>query len=286
MKEIKQLIVLIVIGVILVGCGSSDKPKPTPPPALVPTPVTPPSEIVDIEMVDVPAGEFTMGCDSSDSACQTNNSIRKVYLDAYKIDKYKVTYRRYQECLDAGECTPLFAGSGCNAGMEWNADHPVNCVNFQQAKTYCEYDNKTIPTEAQWAKAARGIDARRYPWGNEAPSCDLAVINRKVAGNSMGPGCGAGTTQPVGSKPQGASPYGAMDMAGNLFEWTADWFDENVHQNTVYENPMGPAHGEHKVLRGSSWLMRTDDGIASVIRSGYSPLGQGYVVGFRCVSDS
>lgn len=292
LKVIKSLALITLVSTVLVGCGSGGKsaseikkPVPTVPPP-TPKPPTPPADIVDIEVVNVPAGEFTMGCNNADPACQTDNSVRKVYLDAYKIDKYKVTYRRYQECLDAGDCTPLFEGSGCNAGMKWNSNHPVNCVNYQQAKTFCEFDKKQLPTEAQWAKAARGTDARKYPWGHELPSCDLAVINRKTEGSAMGPGCGSGTTQPVGSKPKGASPYGVMDMAGNLFEWTADWYSESYHKTAERSNPKGPHSGEHKVLRGSSWLMRTDNGISSVIRSGYSPLGQGYVVGFRCASDT
>ena len=281
--------------ICLQGCNSSNnEEKPTPPitptPPVAPAPPVvpaPPEKVDDTEIVNIPAGEFTMGCNADDySSCELNKPARKVYLDAYSIDKYKVTYRRYQECIDAGTCTALFAGGGCNANMEWNSDHPVNCVDYNQASTFCEFEAKRLPTEAEWEKAARGTDGRKYPWGNDAPSCALAVINKKTDGNIMGPGCGAGTTQPIATKPKGASPYGVMGMAGNLFEWTSDWFSDGDFAQSSTENPTGPKTGEHKVLRGSSWLMRTDDGIASVVRSGYSPLGQGYVVGFRCASSA
>lgn len=295
---IQLTFIYVLISISLAGCNSDKKSKkpiePVQPAPIVTSPVTPPAPpitspvaIVDTETIDIPAGEFTMGCDDEDySTCVLGKPAHKVYLDAYTIDKYKVTYRRYQECLDAGVCTALFAGAGCNAGMPWNSDHPVNCVDYSQASTYCEFDNKRIPTEAEWEKAARGLNSIKYPWGNAAPTCDLAVINKKTSDDVMGPGCGAGTTQAIGTKPDGASPYGVMGMAGNLFEWTSDWYSESYFAQSPYNNPKGPENGEHKVLRGSSWLMRTDDGIASVVRSGYSPLGQGYVVGFRCASSN
>ncbi|WP_461536248.1 formylglycine-generating enzyme family protein [Spongorhabdus nitratireducens] len=245
--------------------------------------------INDTEMVQIPAGEFTMGCSEQDTKnnriCVDSKPAHKVYLDGYKIDKYMVTYRRYNKCQEEGACTELFYGSACNAGMSWNSDHPVNCVDWHQAKALCEFEGKRLPTEAEWEKAARGTDGRMFPWGNQSASCDLAVMNQKTGSNTMGPGCGAGTTQPIGSKPAGASPYGVMDMAGNLFEWTADWFSTSYFANSPKNNPKGPDSGEFKVLRGSSWLMRTDDGLASNVRSGYAPLGQGYVVGFRCAKN-
>ncbi|BDD12560.1 hypothetical protein FUAX_49920 (plasmid) [Fulvitalea axinellae] len=244
-------------------------------------------DIDDEEMVIVPAGEFIMGCDyegNEQNCLEEASPAHKVYVDGFRIDKYMVTYRRYNKCVAEGVCTPLFEGAACNAGMPWNSNHPVNCVDYAQAAAFCEWDGgKRLPTEAEWEKAARGTDGRKFPWGNQSPNCDLAVMNRKKKGDKgMGPGCGAGTTQPVGSRPKGASPYGAMDMAGNLFEWTADWFDPAYFKNSPKKNPKGPKTGHHKTLKGSSWLMRTDAGMMSSVRSGYSPLGQGYVVGFRC----
>lgn len=287
---IKNIFLVFTICSFISACNSDKKEKKTVGPPKVVEPVTPPippsTNIVDTDTVTVESGEFIMGCNDNDYiACQLAKPAHKVYLKAYTIDKYLVTYRRYQACLDAEKCTPLFSGAGCNTGMSWNATHPVNCVNHQQAKNFCQFDGKRLPTEAEWEKAARGTDARKFPWGNQPPSCQLAVMNKKIGNNTIGPGCGAGTTQPVGSKPLGASPYGVADMAGNLFEWTSDWYDKDYFSRSPYHNPTGPKTGEHKVLKGSSWLMRTDNGLASVVRSGYSPLGQGYVVGFRCAND-
>lgn len=302
MNKIKSPLLTAVCSIALLnGCSSDSsksesnkKPpiKPINPPIVEPQPSPNPepnppnSPINEKEMVVVPEGEFSMGCDlKDDSLCYNSKPAHKVYLSSFEIDKYMVTYNRYNECIEAGKCTELFFGAACNAHMPWNSDHPVNCVDFEQAKNFCEFDNKRLPTEAEWEKAARGTDGRIYPWGNETPSCDLVVMNKKLSDEIMGPGCGAGTTRPVGSKPKGASAYGAMDMAGNLFEWTSDWFSPDYFKDSPYRNPKGPETGEKKVLKGSSWLVRTNTGIASNLRTDYSPLGQGYVVGFRCARD-
>ncbi|MBE9398944.1 formylglycine-generating enzyme family protein [Pontibacterium sp. N1Y112] len=239
------------------------------------------------EMVSVPAGEFEMGCKTSDGIyCLPGTTPHKVYLDAFKIDKHLVTFDRYQSCIDAGSCTDPYMGAACNYGMPWAGNHPVNCITYKQAEDVCRFENKRLPTEAEWAKAARGPSSFLFPWGNApAPSCDRVVMNEK-RGDKMGPGCGAGTTLPVGSKPEGASPYGALDMAGNLFEWTSDWYSETYFANSPVKNPKGPEHGEAKVLRGSAWTARFKDGVALTVRSAYAPLGQGYVVGARCAASS
>jgi len=244
------------------------------------------AEVIDeAEMVSVPAGEFMMGCDpDKDFFCAFTSSEQQhnIIVKAFKIDKYEVTFQRYQKCVSTGKCLPPATGGALNYGWEGVDKFPVNGVTWFQAKAFCEWEGKRLPTEAEWEKAARGTDGRLYPWGNEAPSCDYTVMNQKVEGNTIGPGCGAGTTQVVGSKPKGASPYGVMDMSGNLFEWTADWYDEKYYQYSPKNNPKGAQSGEHKTVRGSSWLMRTGSGLVATVRSGYSPLGQGYVVGFRC----
>ena len=234
------------------------------------------------EMVTVPAGEFQMGCKDSDGIyCLPGTTPHKVYLDTYKIDKYMVTFNRYQACIEAGKCTDPYIGAACNYGESFAGDHPANCITYKQAEDVCEFEGKRLPTEAEWAKAARGTEGFIYPWGNTpAPSCDRVVMNDKKA--SKMPGCGRGTTNPVGSKAKGASPYGVMDMAGNLFEWTSDWYSESYFSNSPYKNPKGPNNGSSKVLRGSAWSARFNDGVALTVRSAYAPLGQGYVVGARC----
>ncbi len=271
MKLLKRLSALTISG-LLVATTQASVPK---------------NLAEDSATVLIPAGDFIMGCteeDQQSEACYLSKPAKPIYLDAYRIDKYKVTFRRFNDCVQNGSCTEPFAGSGCNAGMSWNADHPVNCVDWNQAKALCEYEGKRLVTEAEWEKAARGTDGRTYPWGSEKASCDLTVMSQKVGDNSMGPGCGAGTTMPVGSKPEGASPYGVMGMEGNLFEWTADWF--SIEHELADRNPKGPSTGEHKTLKSSSWLVRRSESMASNIRTNYSPLGQGYVVGFRCASSA
>lgn len=244
------------------------------------------AEINDQEMVTVPAGEFEMGCNHSryDEICERDAfPAHKVFLDAYQIDKYEVSFRRYKKCVDDGKCGIPDSDGACNWAESWKGNHPANCVDWSNAKKMCEFEGKRLPTEAEWEKAARGIqDKRIFPWGDTPPSYDNAVMNQKVAGQTMGPGCGSGTTRPIGSKPAGVSPYGAHDMAGNVWEWVSDWFDEDYYQKSPNKNPKGPASGTYRTVRGGDWLMRKDVGLTSHLRHHYSPAGRGYVIGWRC----
>lgn len=241
------------------------------------------------EMVSVPAGEFWMGCATSDSKCMdTEKPGHTVYLDAFQIDKTEVTVDAYAVCVKAGQCSePSKAGYG-TWGEPDKGNHPVNYVDWNQANNYCKWAGKQLPTEAQWEKAARGTDGRIYPWGNDEASCEFpsyAVMN-----GEKGYGCGARSTMPVGSKPNGASPYGALDMSGSVEEWTADWFHisydtpsgvPSVGASSVSRNPTGPASGTLRVHRGGSF----DDSTISLrasTRAAYKPTEQTYVLGFRC----
>lgn len=238
-------------------------------------------------MVDVAEGEFDMGCNSSiDEECfEDEKPYHTVSVSGFKIDKYEVTVKDYRKCISAGACTnkdsqtPHFKSYGsddsCNLGADGKEMHPMNCVSWYGAKAYCEWLEKRLPTEAEWEKAARGTDGRIYPWGNSDLSCGKAVIND---------GCGAGTTMPVGSKPDGASPYGAQDMVGNVWEWVYDWYDEYYFASSPEENPEGPEDGEYKVLKGGSWLDnydKTSDRRASM-RSKHYPVLMQAARGFRC----
>jgi len=240
-------------------------------------------------MVLVPEGDFIMGCnyDEKDLECLPSTyPAHNVYLDSFYIDKNMVTYGEYNKCIKDGHCSEVFFGGGCNAYMPWNKDHPVNCVDYNQSKTFCEWQGKRLPTEAEWEKAARGTDGRIFPWGNELPNCNLAVMNdQPFVDGEMGTGCGSGTTQPVGSKPAGASPYGVMDMSGNLWEWTQDWYQEDYFEHSPSKNPKGPDAGVFRVIKGSDWGMRTPRELVANLRFNYAPLGQGYLIGFRCVKD-
>ncbi|HNW83021.1 MAG TPA: formylglycine-generating enzyme family protein [bacterium] len=238
------------------------------------------------EMVTVSAGSFQMGCNESvDDKCGNDEKpYHEVTLAEYKIDKYEVTVSQYQACIDNGACNndnenePHYAtenaGSDCNITLTDRGNHPMNCVTWFGAKVYCEWLGKRLPTEAEWEKAARGTDGRIYPWGNEPePDCEHAVMNDADAG---GYGCGNNGTMEVGSKLDGRSPYGAYDMAGNVWEWVNDWFD--LYNENSAE---GPETGTYRVLRGGSWY--DNDYMRTSFRNTYEPvLGYGNS-GFRCV---
>ena len=236
----------------------------------------------DTRMVKVPAGEFRMGCDKKgDPDCWAGEEpVHTVHVDAFSIDKYEVTFRRYQKCIDAGRCKEPGIGGACNYGWPGKDDMPVNCVTWYQAEAFCKWEGKRLPTEAEWEKAARGTDLRRFPWGSAAPSCEYAAMDRPGAGHM---GCGTGDTLPVGSRPAGASPYGAMDMAGNLWEWTADWYDPFYYWNSPKRDPRGPGSGTYKTARGGDIYTRTPRALRTAVRFNYAPENYSIAVGFRCV---
>jgi len=160
---------------------------------------------------------------------------------------------------------------GPESSIEHKMDHPVVLVSWNDAYTYCQWAGKYLPSEAQWEKAARGTDERRYAWGDEF---DSARANTRESNR--------GGTTPVGSfSPQGDSPYGASDMTGNIWEWVADWYDSGYYSQSPSANPTGPITGVYKVLRGGSWLF--DEVYArTVFRHNVRPDYTYDFVGFRC----
>jgi formylglycine-generating enzyme required for sulfatase activity/pimeloyl-ACP methyl ester carboxylesterase len=231
----------------------------------------------------IPAGSFQMGCDSSNSAetCESREQpLHTVTLSAYYIDKYEVTNARYKACVDAGGCTaPRGVDSYTRSpyyGTSTYADYPVINVTWHQASAFCAWAGRRLPTEAEWEKAARGSsDTRKYPWGDSSPDC--TKLNYWPASS----GC-VGDTSRVGSYPSGASPYGVMDMGGNVFEWVNDWYSSTYYSVSPSNNPQGPATGQYRVLRGGSWFYYVYY-VRSAARYDDLPGYWYYDFGFRCV---
>ena len=228
----------------------------------------------DMKMIYIPAGKFTMGSDSSRSYSDEKPK-REVTLKAYLIDQYEVTNRQYALCVNKGVCSmPSLTKSSTRSSYYGNTNYdnyPVINVSWAQASAYCQWVGGELPTEAQWEKAARGENGNKYPWGNKKPNSNLANYDGNM-----------GDTTAVGSYPNGASPYGVMDMAGNVWEWVRDWYKDSYDENQT-NNPIGPAKGGSRVIRGGGWGLTSWD-VRSAYRYFSSPRDTRNDVGFRCVS--
>ena len=217
------------------------------------------------EMVYVPAGASRMGDDD-----RPNNPPRIVTLDAFWIYKTPVTVARYRKfCQATGWTMPDPPEWG------WKDDHPVVAVTWADAKAYCDWAGAVPPTEAQWEKAARGTDGRKYPWGNEWDRRRLHCSNKQTRD--------AGSTVPVGSFPNSASSYGCMDMTGNVWQWCADWYDADYPKSAPPRNPTGPVSGNLCVLRGGSWSDINEAHYRAAFRTRDDPTGRNDGYGFRAV---
>ena len=221
-----------------------------------------------MKLLYVSAGEFPMGSTDSDIQALPNEKPQHtVYLDAFWIDQTEVTNTMYKLCVQAGLCqapsdTTYYADAQ-------TGNYPVVYVSWNDAQAYCRWAGRHLPTEAQWEKAARGTDGRTYPWG-EGIGCDKANYS----------GCTYKVIA-VGSYPAGASPYGALDMAGNVWEWVADWYGENYYASSPSNNPIGPDSGQYRIVRGGSWL---DEArlVRAALRDRYNPDVLSGSLGFRC----
>jgi formylglycine-generating enzyme required for sulfatase activity len=260
-------------------------PSPSPTATFTPTPL--PSEIVDgygVPMVFVPAGPFVRGSSNGESDEAPPATIT---LDTFYIDKHQVTNARYVDFLNSENILPDAPQLGLWVDMddkdtmiefrdnEWGfkdgkADYPMVEVSWAGADAYCRWREAKLPTEAEWEKAARGVDGRAYPWGNQDPSCDYANM----------PGCGSPLEQ-VHTMEKGKSPYGAHHMAGNVWEWVNDWYDEAYYADAPGHDPPGPLTGEARVLRGGAASDTTSD-MRAANRHSEDPAKTHGNVGFRC----
>jgi formylglycine-generating enzyme required for sulfatase activity len=258
-------------------------------------------------------GQFFMGSDEKE-ADAAEKPPHKVMLAPYCLDELEVSIARYKKCSDPGSC--LHAGREnfwdgiteaqqklydplCNINdATAKADHPVNCVDWQQAAKFCEWSGGRLPTEAEWEFAARGSDGRRYPWGDQPPSAELL--------NACGKECVAWMrkhrdpdqpilgmydeddkwvhTAPVGSFPKGASSWGIQDMVGNVWEWVSDWYAPYTPESaaTMAANPNGPDSGTERVMRGGSWNAGSPAWVRPSWRYKAVPTMRTHGIGFRC----
>jgi formylglycine-generating enzyme required for sulfatase activity len=219
--------------------------------------------------VFIPAGTFTMGDDGE-------SPLREVFVDSFYIDKHEVTVARYGKFLKTtgGVRAP---DHWQEASLESAGELPVVGVDWHDADAYCRWAGRRLPTNAEWEKAARGADGRRYPWGNDEPTPARANFGKSSANPYKG-----GLAR-VGGREGGKGPYGALDLAGNASEWVADWFADGFVRGDV-RNPKGPESGTGKVIRGGGWY-DPPDRLKSSRRMHASPENRADDVGFRCARD-
>jgi formylglycine-generating enzyme required for sulfatase activity len=230
---------------------------------------------VNIPMVLIPKGDFSMGRLYSDN--ENEKPLHVVFLDEYYIDKYEVTNQAYSACVKQGVCQPPFDLSSDKRPDYYNSEDyrnfPVINVDWDQAHNYCAWRGMRLPTEAEWEKAARGVnqdDNVLYPWNTEETGCSFGNFSA----------CTTDTTE-VGSYPLGASPYGVYDIVGNVWEWVVDWYGFDYYEVSPRANPKGPNTGTHRVLRGGSWNSPSSD-IEMTYRMRYYPNIYADNLGFRC----
>lgn len=235
------------------------------------------------DMILIPAGEFFMG---SNNGNVDEKPEHPVYLDAFYIDKYEVTNREYAIFLNAVKNDKVtewinIEDKRCLIEKVNNLyspkkvydDYPVIGITWYGADSYAAWAGKRLPTEAEWEKAARGSDKRIYPWG--------MIWDPLNCANSFSGG--SGKLMAVGSFPMGASPYGVMDMSGNVWEWCSDWYDKNYYTKGSSNNPTGPLEGKYKVMRGGSWFYSSPLMFRCTQRTGKDTKCKLINIGFRCV---
>lgn len=251
----------------------------TAPPGITPTTLPEKTTLHGVPMILIPAGTFIMGSDGANSYPK-ERPAHEVYLDAYYIDVTEVTNLYYIQCNQEGPCTPPINKNSVNHPSYYSTqfdtyhDYPVINVSWVQAEQYCEWRGGTLPSEAQWEKAARWDQAtgtsRVFPW-------DGLILNDTRTNYASH----LGETAKVGSYPRGASPYGILDMAGNVAEWVYDWYQDNYYEHSPHDNPLGPETGTGRVYRGGSYE-NPGAQLTTTFRQSDGPKKTFMTVGFRC----
>lgn len=283
------LVVIVMVALTLSGCAAEPKQK---------APWTRPAD--GMVMVSVPAGKFTMGmtakdafaiCSKSENDCNLSDfkdeePAHTVYLADFWIDKTDVTNAMYEKCVIAGACQkPTNSASASQTFIYYYGNplfdnYPVIFMIWNDAQAYCKWAGVRLPTEAEWEKAARGTDKRTYPWGNQPPTCSLTNFGSiMISGGSVG--CVGDTTE-VDSYPSGASPYGALDMAGNVMNWVSDWYSPTYYASSPSSNPTGPASGQDHDRRGGTF----DEAGGYIFSADRDMESSLIATGFRCATST
>ncbi|MBW2700663.1 MAG: SUMF1/EgtB/PvdO family nonheme iron enzyme [Deltaproteobacteria bacterium] len=210
--------------------------------------------------LSVPGGSFDMGSPEG-VGIPAEHPLHRVSVAAFELYRAEVTVAQYRLCVEAGACSLPAEVSRCNYGEAERDDHPINCVNFQQAEQYCTWAEGRLPSEAEWEFAARGVAGRSYPWGEQFPDCGLAVLDDP---NGGGKGCGDNSTAQICSKEAGHSELGFCDLGGNVYEWVADVFHDSYDDAPTDGSAWLEPAGDMRVRRGGSF----DTG-ADTLRSAY-----------------
>ena len=226
------------------------------------------SETDGMTQMYIPEGEFFMG--KGEVRKNDNSPQHIVYLDAFWMDKYEVSNAMYLKCMQDGACSEMVSDNTTYNNWIYR-NHPITYVTWEQANVYCQWAGRRLPTEAEWEKAARGTDGRKYPWGNEAPNARLANFDGSMIHEAVS----------VYRYPLGASPYGVLNMSGNVREWIADWYGEDYYLTTPYTNPTGPETGTERSLRSGSYNEDKNE-ITITSRYRHEPQSAGLSRGFRC----
>lgn len=298
--------VVVIIAILITSCNFPGKAlvaTQTPPPVLATTPPPPdpsstettvetpppdaevaPAEFIPVSgsvltwidystFIYVPAGEFIMGEEKDPPTDRSPE--HKVSLEGFWIHQAEVTNLQYSRCVESGKCTPPAKEPKTPYWYSQPArvEDPVVGVTWYQAQEYCEFIDARLPSEAEWEKTARGSDAKPYPWGDTPPNCSLLNYDECLE---------PAEPDKVRSYDPGASEYKALDMAGNVFEWVSDWYQEDYYQTSPASNPLGPETGIYKVFRGGGYLSNSEK-IAPDARYFTEPIQHSADLGFRCV---